>query len=172
MSRVIRYDLRGVGRSGDAAGSFTHHDDLYALLERLGVDRASIVGISVGGKIAIDFALQYPHQVRNLVLINPGLSGYRWSDAFLANEREIHRLREKGRVEQALEQFLKTWVEGPFRKRSEVVPAVRRYVRQTVLDYWKRESKGIPHFPPTIDRLAEINVPTLVIRGDQDWEEI
>jgi len=45
-------------------------------------------------------------------------------------------------------------------------------VRQTVSDYWKSESKGIPHFPPAVDRLAEISVPTLVIRGDQDWEEI
>lgn len=170
--RVIRYDLRGVGRSGDAGDSFSHHDDLHALLERLEVDRASIVGISVGGKIAIDFALRYPHQVRNLVLINPGLSGYRWSDAFLSNEREIQRLREAGQVEQALERFLQTWVEGPFRNRSEVVPSVRQYVRQTVLDYWKRESKGMPHFPPAVDRLAEISVPTLVIRGDRDWEEI
>lgn len=86
--RVIRYDLRGAGRSGDGEGRFEHHDDLRALLEALEVDRASIVGISVGGKIAIDYALRYPDTVRSLVLINPGVSGYRWSDAFLANERK------------------------------------------------------------------------------------
>ncbi|BCU80490.1 alpha/beta hydrolase [Polycladomyces abyssicola] len=170
--RVIRYDLRGAGRSGDGEGRFEHHDDLRALLEALEVDRASIVGISVGGKIAIDYALRYPDTVRSLVLINPGVSGYRWSDAFLANEREIQRLRKEGRLEQALERFLQTWVEGPFRKQSKVVPSVRRYVRQTVLDYWKRESKGMPHFPPAVDRLSEISVPTLVMRGDRDWEEI
>jgi len=88
--------------------------DLRALLEALGVDRASLVGISVGGKIAIDYALRYPDTVRSLVLINPGVSGYRWSDQFLA-KGDLRRLLDQGLSDLALERFLQTWVEGPFR---------------------------------------------------------
>ncbi|MBO2533636.1 MAG: hypothetical protein CW342_12280 [Thermoactinomycetaceae bacterium] len=82
--------------------------DLRALLEALGVDRASLVGISVGGKIAIDYALRYPDTVRSLVLINPGVSGYRWSDQFLA-KGDLRRLLDQGLSDLALERFLQTW---------------------------------------------------------------
>ncbi|WP_092041151.1 alpha/beta fold hydrolase [Planifilum fulgidum] len=114
-AHTVRYDLRGAGRSGDGEGPFAHHDDLCVLLEALGVDRAFLLGISVGGKIAIDYALRYPDTVRSLVLINPGVSGYRWSDQFLAQEGDLRRLSDQGLSDLAWERFLQTWVEGPFR---------------------------------------------------------
>ena len=136
------------------------------------MDRASIVGISVGGKIAIDYTLRYPDTVRSLVLINPGASGYRWSDQFLAQEADLRRLLDQGLSDLALERFLQTWVEGPFRRKEEVHPTVRQRVRQMVTDNWERVRKSMPQFLSAIDCLSDITAPTLVIRGDQDWEEI
>lgn len=170
--RTLRYDLRGMGRSGSGLGPFAHHEDLRALLEALGLDRASLVGISVGGKIAIDYALRYPDTVQSLVLVNPGVSGYRWSDEFLALEADLHRLWEQGLRDQDLERFLQTWVDGPFRRNGEVHPSVRRRVRQLVADNWERARTHTPQFLSAIDRLSDISAPTLVIRGNQDWEEI
>ena len=78
--RVVRYDVRGFGRSRGRAVPYASHEDLKALLDSLGVARADLVGLSLGGRIAIDFALQHPDRVRRLVLAGPGLSGFPWSN--------------------------------------------------------------------------------------------
>jgi 3-oxoadipate enol-lactonase len=69
--QVLRYDKRGHGRSDVPAGPYTirdHSSDLASLLQALGIESAALVGISVGGLIAMDFALQHPEQPRSLIL--------------------------------------------------------------------------------------------------------
>src|SRR4030095_8156327 len=73
--RVIRYDLRGFGRSAYPTTPFSHVEDLYALLKFLKVERASFAGLSLGGMIAMDFALEHPEMVERLVLTSSGLRG-------------------------------------------------------------------------------------------------
>src|SRR5215469_12242158 len=58
--KVIRYDLRGFGKSEFPAGLFANHEDPAALLKFLNVKRAHVIGISFGGKIALDFTLVHP----------------------------------------------------------------------------------------------------------------
>src|SRR5437899_7576992 len=78
--RVVRYDARGFGRSSPADTAFQAQTDLYALLQHLAVQHASLVGLSLGGRIAIDFALDHPEMVDKLLLAGPGVSGWRdWS---------------------------------------------------------------------------------------------
>lgn len=78
---VVRYDLRGFGRSttGDGVGYRIrpHHDaeDLKALLDHLELVRVSLLGLSFGGGAAINFAIAYPNAVRALILVNPLLEG-------------------------------------------------------------------------------------------------
>jgi pimeloyl-ACP methyl ester carboxylesterase len=95
--RVVRYDLRGFGRSRDRDGPFQAHEDLRALLDMLGVPRASLVGLSGGGRIAIDFAFAYPDRVHRLVLAAPGLSGWVYRDrGDTAYFPEARRARDRG----------------------------------------------------------------------------
>jgi pimeloyl-ACP methyl ester carboxylesterase len=73
--RVIRYDLRGFGKSAEPSGPFSPIEDLHALLVFLKVEHATVVGGSLGGMIATDFALEYPRTVESLVLVGSGLRG-------------------------------------------------------------------------------------------------
>lgn len=66
--RVVRYDLRGFGRSSKPEQSFYPVDDLYQLLQHLGINRASLVGLSMGAGVALNFALEHPEMVEKLVL--------------------------------------------------------------------------------------------------------
>ena len=68
---VVRYDMRGFGRTPPAEGPYAHYEDLAALLTHLGLDRVSLVGCSMGSKTALDFALCYPERVDRLILSSP-----------------------------------------------------------------------------------------------------
>src|SRR4051794_22681543 len=58
--RVIRLDLRGFGESSLPSTDFALYDDVRALLDALGVERAVVLGISMGGDVALDLTLAYP----------------------------------------------------------------------------------------------------------------
>ena len=68
--RVIRYDMRGFGMTAMVDGPFSHHEDLRGLFDSLNVERVHLVGCSMGGGAALDFALEYPQRVGNLVLVD------------------------------------------------------------------------------------------------------
>jgi pimeloyl-ACP methyl ester carboxylesterase len=74
--RVVRYDVRGYGRSATASLPYSDVDDLAALLDDLKIPKAHLVGLSLGGRIAIDFAVVHPERVASLVAVAPGLSGF------------------------------------------------------------------------------------------------
>src|SRR4051812_9443671 len=78
--RVVRYDLRGFGRSAlPGSEEYADTEDLHALLEHLGIDAAIVVGMSMGGEVAANFALDFPAAVRALVLVDAMIEGHRWS---------------------------------------------------------------------------------------------
>lgn len=66
---MVRYDIRGTGRSARPTTDFAHYEDLHALLEFLEIKRAVICGTSFSGAIALDFALDYPEMPGGLVLV-------------------------------------------------------------------------------------------------------
>lgn len=74
--RAIRYDMRGFGQTEMVEGPFSHHEDLRGLLDSLGVGRTHTVGCSMGGGVVLDFALEYPERVGNLILVGSAVGGF------------------------------------------------------------------------------------------------
>jgi 3-oxoadipate enol-lactonase len=74
--RVVRYDLRGWGRSPRHKGVYRYAEDLAALLDCLGIERAALVGLYSGADVALDLALERPERVAALVLVEPFLSDW------------------------------------------------------------------------------------------------
>jgi pimeloyl-ACP methyl ester carboxylesterase len=173
--RVIRYDTRGFGRSGAASGTFSYRDDLYQLLRLLDVERAYLVGSSMGGSVALDFALEHPEMVAALVLVGSGVSGKQPSDFLLERWKAIDAVAEGGDLAQAVELELQLWVDGPGRAPGTVDASVREQVRQMNTHNFERaqQEQGEPASlePPAIARLGEIHVPTLALVGEQDVPE-
>jgi 3-oxoadipate enol-lactonase len=174
--RTVRYDLRGFGDSVAAPGPFTHHDDLRALLDALEIDRAHLVGLSLGGKTALDFVLTAPERVAGLVLSGSSPSGAPASDKLRAGWKAVEELYEAGDVAGAIAYELRMWVDGPGRPEGSVDPPVRELVRQMEEVAFARYKTDPPMEegkldPPALDRLAEVVSPTLLIVGDQDYQE-
>src|SRR5215207_8955214 len=89
--RVIRCDFWGFGKSTMTHNPFSHHQDLYRLLKVLGVEQAHLIGCSLGGRVSIDLALEYPKLVNSLILVGSGLSGYVFTGEVL--QRFSERIR-------------------------------------------------------------------------------
>src|SRR4030095_15664614 len=78
--QAIRYDMRGFGKSDVPNRPYSYADDQKSLMTHLGVQKAAIVGLSLGAATATDFAIVYPESVQALVLVCPGLGGFKFED--------------------------------------------------------------------------------------------
>lgn len=166
---ALRYDLRGFGRSkqGDEQ-PFSHADDLGALLDTLQLAQVDLVGVSMGGSIALDFALDHPQRVRRLVLISPGLVAWEWSPAWRALWRPIIAAARAGDMAGAR----RLWWHHPLFETTrnsdagdELFAAIQRFPGAQ----WLRDNER-PHLPD-VERLHLLRVPTLLLTGDRDFED-
>jgi len=167
--RAITYDQRGNGESDLPTAPFSHTADLKALLDALGIERATIVGCSAGGGIAIDFALEYPASVERLVLLTPSIGGFRYP--FVMTLRTIAHAINYGRF--GLEKATERFIENPYW--SFFVPQTgegRNEFRKAFLAnarmYQGKQGLSCAAKPAAIGRLGEIRAPTLLIVCDRD----
>ena len=99
---VVRYDRRGYGRSPAATEAYWETDDLAALLRHLKIARAAIVGSSHGGEISINFALDHPEMVQQLILVGAVVGRMPFSAHFLERGELLGKPLEKGDVAGAI----------------------------------------------------------------------
>jgi 3-oxoadipate enol-lactonase len=172
--RVLRLDLRGFGRSPLEAGSFSNARDLIETLERHGFERTALVGVSLGGRVALEVAVARPELVSALVLVAPGLPGHDWSSEVKAAWDEEEAALQAGDVDKAVEVNLRTWVDGPGRRSEDVDAEVRRRVGdmqrrafELQLPVWEDAEEELL-VSDLAERLGEIRVPTLVVVGEED----
>jgi len=174
--RVLRYDLRGWGETVRPDVDFSHHGDLHDLLQKVGIEKASLVAVSYGGKIALDFALTYPQMVEKLVLVGPALGGYEWTDEETEKKDEaMEAAYDRGNRAASAELETQIWFDGPRRLPTQVNQVARQQIYDMVLHtHLLPEGLGeqIDIDPPAIGRLAEIAAPTLIIIGAEDVSDI
>ena len=164
-ARVVRYDLRGFGSSGPPSAGHGHVEDLLALLDGLGVERACLIGLSLGANVALAAAADHPDRVTALVLASPGLPGHRWSE-----ERPPDAAAAVAR-ERGVEEAKRFWLDHPLYDSTHRHPAARTALRAMVDRFpahqW-REGPAARPLPALADRLEGIGVPTLVLNGELD----
>jgi 3-oxoadipate enol-lactonase len=158
--RLIRYDVRGFGRSPAATEEFTLLGDLQSVLTHFDVGSAHFVGCSMGGGTALEFALAEPDRVRSLVLLCPGIGGYPYPEATELDDA-CEALAEAGDDEGIVRLLLDVW------GRAGDDPLVADLMR-TAMRAWDGEEEFEREGEPTFDRLGELRVPTVLMVGDVD----
>jgi pimeloyl-ACP methyl ester carboxylesterase len=170
--RVMRYDVRGHGRSTMPTTLPPSTDDLLALLDELQIARATIVGLSMGATIALDFALTHPARVDRLVLISPGIPGvdvqprldWMKQDSWM---KPIIDAVRGGNPRRAAE----LWWEGPILDGVPKAGAQADRFRTIIFDnasIWTVKSRPPALDPPAGKRLSEVSIPVLAVAGDID----
>lgn len=160
--RVIRYDARGFGESGRIDGAFCPFADAMEVLDAAGVERAALVGSSMGGNTAIDAAIAYPDRVTHLVAIGIGPGGREPDPGLREGWDAVAAAYDAGDLERAIDLDTSMWVDDP---------AVYDQVRAWNADIFARDEDGdgeIELDPPAVGRLAEIRCPVLAVVGDRD----
>ncbi|MGO8948404.1 MAG: alpha/beta fold hydrolase [Ktedonobacterales bacterium] len=171
--QVVRFDRRGSGRSESGTEPFTYVGDMATVLGTLQVDRAYLVGIADGATLAVEYALEYPHQVEALVLVNTTIRGY--VPATIAPEalerfNEIFSHVTGATPEERLQQFIETSFSLP--EYAPERPEARERARTIATEFAQRllaDPGGMERRqhawlePPAFQRLSEIHVPTLMV---------
>ncbi|MCE7983235.1 MAG: alpha/beta hydrolase [Caldilinea sp. CFX5] len=174
--RVVRYDQRGYGQTPAVDGPFAHYQDLYALLQHLGITQTYLVGCSMGGSACLDFALAYPAMVNRLILVGSTPGGYKAHQPWPAQIEAVNSALNEGNFEQAAELEVQIWVDGVRRTPDQAPATIRDRVRtmdtialqNEMLDLGQLE----PLAPPAAERLHELLLPTLLLVGDLDQPRI
>jgi 3-oxoadipate enol-lactonase len=163
--RVLRYDLRGFGASTVPTGPYRHIDDLHAILGALQIERALLVGLSLGSNIALAYTLEHPDNVSALVLASPGLPGHTWA-VQRPPEAAAAYAAEHG-VAAGKQFWLAQPIFGSLRARPEVAVVVADMVSRYSGWHWAQADMQLPG-PDVRGRLGVVKPPVLVLSGEQD----
>ena len=172
--KVIRYDVRGFGKSNMPVQeeSYSHHEDLRALLGYLGISKANIAGFSMGCGIAVDFVLAYPEISNSLIAVGPWVSGY--------NSQAVKELyQDMSKISSILEEngtkAAAEFCTGlHFLKPKNPNPEIEDKMRKIIHDYsfWgflnKNPVRGLS--PQAIQQIEKISLPTLIITAEYDHD--
>ena len=177
--RVIRFDQRGFGKSDPAQGPVSRRADLLRLLDELEMERAAFLGISMGGEVAIDVALEHPERVSALIVASATPSGFEMQGEPPRYLLEMMEAAQQGDLERAVDLQVRISVDGPSREPEQVNPSVRQRAAEMNRMPMQHGTSFIadgqplnPLDPPAATRLKEIRVPTLIIAGELDDPEI
>jgi pimeloyl-ACP methyl ester carboxylesterase len=169
--RVTRYDLRGYGRSSRLTGEpYSNVRDLVAVLDAAGIERAVVVGCSMGGEVALDVTLAHPERVAGLVVAASVPSGFEatpeeevwWAERMAPVEDAI----EAGEHARAEDVRLEMW--APLGTEDEAGEAIRAIAFDNLHELTMDESDAEALEPPAAGRLDEVAVPTLVLIAEHD----
>jgi pimeloyl-ACP methyl ester carboxylesterase len=175
--RLLRYDMRGFGRSPMAPGSFSNRQDLFRLLQALKIEQAHFIGCSMGGLTLLDFALEHPEMARSLVLVSAAVSGMPLVGEMPPELFALFEARKSGDFERAADLHVQIWADGFKRGQKKAVAGVRAQVRRMGLEALANQDEFLratgflaetPLQPPAFERLESVRQPALVIAGDLD----
>ena len=162
--RTIRTDLRFYGRSTGPAGPWSWQDDAIGVLDALGVERAAVVGLSLGGKLALDIALAHPERLWAVAGVAPGLGGHD-TDAYSEEQDARYEAAEAaGDLVAAMEIDFEVW--APLGADDRIRELWRETPEANSLPDWLEPLP--PPGGPAKERLGELAVPALVVTVTQD----
>jgi pimeloyl-ACP methyl ester carboxylesterase len=161
------FDLPGFGTEPLEADTVDYRQFVR---DRLPPEAATLIGTSLGGRIALELALESPTRVAALVLVGPGLDGHEWSEELDAIWNEEEEALARGDLDAAAQVNVRVWLADD--AEPEVGTLAAEMQRNAFVLQQGHELRMAPLDPPASTRLAEIGAPTLVVTGDEDVRDI
>lgn len=160
---VIRYDRRGYGHSPATKRPYYEADDLAAILLDRKLSQAALVGSSHGGDVALSFALRYPLQVSELVLVGPGAEGFPYSEHFAMAQRAFQNAKDPVEIRAQNTYFI-----------APGNDAARERLRKLLVASPQDHKHGDMPLPekPVFPYVRDLKMPALILIGSADIADI
>jgi 3-oxoadipate enol-lactonase len=166
--RTIAFDNRGIGRSDVPPGVYPialMASDAAAVLDAAGVTSAHVFGVSMGGMIAQEFALQYPQRVRSLIL---GCTNAGGPHGVRAEPHVLQTLTRQGMTPQESSEAMIPFIYDAATPRARIDEDMALRMRwYPTLQGYMGQLQGILQWE-AYSRIAQIAAPTLLIHGETD----
>jgi 3-oxoadipate enol-lactonase len=166
--KVVRYDRRGYGKSTYPEKPYSNIEDLAEVFRQLDIDKATLMGMSAGGGLVIDFTLQHPDKVTGLVLVGAVVSGFGYSDHMRTRGGNLDPevLSDSAKLADYMchrdpYTFYEGNKEAKERGYAYLMNSLQNY-RMDKFNYLKGPLR------PALPNLKEIKVPALIIVGEYD----
>lgn len=166
--RVVRYDHRGFGKSSMPDTTYSPVGDIVLLLDHLGIDKASIVGNSMGGGVAVDFALLRPERVNKLIVVASAANGFAYKQEEIAHMIATFNAAETKGVDTAAAMWLEDPMVAVASKHARSAALLKQMIRDNKNIFRMRHWPSEPMTPRANARLSELRMPTLIVIGDKD----
>ncbi len=182
--QLVIYDSRGHGKTTapakmNAYGLAREYvADKLALMDHLGIEKAYVGGLSMGGMIAQEFALQHPDRVRALLLFDtgPGMGTMAQDASRMAQFTKMREMMQTLARTKGMSAIIDGMRNSPMAFRppggtAAIPDAARTHIenmKQMSVEGYLGGSKAMQDWAGSLDRLHEITVPTLVLVGEQD----
>lgn len=175
--QTVIYDRRGFGETTCLDEAFSHVEDLRQVIKQLALTDVVLIGCSQGGRIALDFALAYPHQVAALVLIAPAVSGAPEPITFPQNiQARINALDEADEANDLeLVNTIETdlWLDGPTSPSGRVDDSLRKLLLDMNGIALRKPELTLEQEPTSAyEKLPNLSIPTLVVWGNLDFPHV
>ena len=173
---VIAYDRRGYGETETPDVPFNHLVDLEAVLDRLSIHAAILVGSSLGGGLAIDFALEHPERTIGLVLVGTAITGAEPAEIpeeAAALEDALDYAMERGNFDTVNRIEAHLWLDGPLSQSGRVEGEPRDLflrMNSVHLHHPELTEEEVPD--DAVDHVGGITAPTLLVVGELDMPDI
>jgi 2-succinyl-6-hydroxy-2,4-cyclohexadiene-1-carboxylate synthase len=172
---VVALDLRGHGKSAAPSGKEDYSikifaEDVFGLLKILNIKRCCLIGHSLGGFTALEFAIKHPDMLSALVLVSTSSGKLVRHPGFAELRQKLDKLARSQDLETAFEydaannpQRIET-----FQKHPEQREMARERVLATSVDGYIYAWRAISEWEPVTSRISEIKVPALIYLGEED----
>lgn len=168
---TLTYDLRGFGQSSLPTGPYRHCDDLIALLDRLQIGKTHLVGLSMGGSVALNAAISYPERILSVVVAGPIMPGFRGGGKFIEDRNRVWSNAHSAGLEQTRRDWLALSLFEATLEHPQAGPRFREMLARYGGWHWLHTDPELPLAPSTYARLAEMIKPALVLVGERDLED-
>lgn len=173
--RAIRFDARGYGSSPPSSAPYRPASDVLAVLDALRVERAHLVGASMGGAVALDVAVAWPQRVASLALLSSALPGHDFGPQVQEYWQAEEDLLTQGDIDGVIQLNLEMWLRGRGREWTPRLRAIADGLRDQLRiiathqvggEDWEESAEA-----PARDALGSIGPTTLVVVGENDPED-
>ena len=169
--RVLRYDRRGYGKSPAAKAAYSAQDDLATVMAAAKLDRASLVGFSFGGGLALSYAIQHPEQVDRLIMSGASINGFAVSKHFTDRNMRIGLPMIVGNFDGVIANAAK----DPYLLAPGHDAALAKAIalsKASPQNFRHQMRDPLKSWPSDLPRMPELKVPTLILVGDHDIPDV